>query len=903
MAESDVNANPMATLEPTIPNRPDEVETQLQELSLLGKDLERLLEVAKRDLEEITTQVDLGERKVERLREFIHRVHQNRMTVLERRDTCEKLRGSVLPDYIRAEVGNIEFATLKAVAGMEGLITDILTERGQHPSAIPHFQAVATTQSDTTPSVVPHDERKSYGARLAEAASTTRKTSTRSSKQEGSKRTSSSAARKLKLLTERAELEVNAQFDKEQDARTRRLITRNARKESIRREEESIRREEDIITELDDKTIERDEAVKRQRALINAKIEVIDSMEEGVSQKGASVGPAVTEVSSEDKVAAYVGASDDPIPLTVPTQLGSITNDLANTHFPTEFTGHPHNKPVETIPTKLVVPSITVEKAFLSETNKQNQITMGSLLDRFNQTLRDQNQFLEQTMPDFPLNLPAEDHPLPTLAIPFSNPVGTPYTQPITRTSKVPRIMNIPKGLTENPRAQTTQRLHPPRLPVESTRMVTKTAPHNRGVETPNAVNFEISPPGDNEMFSFDDRHMPLEYSPRRPFPDRIHTHLPSNKRSQTAVFGQNRLQPTIPSEYGGERLTSSTPDSRPANTNDSGIRRGGQSMAKQEADSDNNGHNETKRMLGVMCGQMALSRVPMGPPDIFDGKDPLSFPLWRIAFDALVNNAAMSATDKLNVLNRSLGGAAKAAVQGYLMLEPDKAYEAAYKQLIRRYGNKVSLGNSFRDRLRAWPRISGTDNTGLRNYVDYLQQCRSAMSSFKNLSILNNESENADMLEKLPVWLARKWSRKVSAQREENEVFPSFSDFVDFLDREDRIAHDPITRAFSKGNNVKNQIRGGSFVSEGYKSAGVGSNFGTCGFCRERHAIHVCDTFQGQVSGISNEVCAGQPLVLSLVLSTGDTWPGIVEIARLVKSVKDVTRLLCTQTVNVVPN
>ena len=84
MTESDVNANPMATLEPTIPSRPDEEETQLQELLLLGKDLERLLEVAKRDLEEIATQVDLGEKQVERLREFIYRVHQNRLAVLER---------------------------------------------------------------------------------------------------------------------------------------------------------------------------------------------------------------------------------------------------------------------------------------------------------------------------------------------------------------------------------------------------------------------------------------------------------------------------------------------------------------------------------------------------------------------------------------------------------------------------------------------------------------------------------------------------------------------------------------------------------------------------------------------------------------------------------------------------
>ena len=62
MAESDVNAIPMATLEPTIPVQPDEDETQLQELLLLGKDLERLLEGAKRDLEEIAVKVDTGER-------------------------------------------------------------------------------------------------------------------------------------------------------------------------------------------------------------------------------------------------------------------------------------------------------------------------------------------------------------------------------------------------------------------------------------------------------------------------------------------------------------------------------------------------------------------------------------------------------------------------------------------------------------------------------------------------------------------------------------------------------------------------------------------------------------------------------------------------------------------------
>ena len=128
---------------------------------------------------------------------------------------------------------------------------------------------------------------------------------------------------------------------------------------------------------------------------------------------------------------------------------------------------------------------------------------------------------------------------------------------------------------------------------------------------------------------------------------------------------------------------------------------------------------------------------------------------------------------------------------------------------------------------------------------MDYLQQCRTAMLSYKNLKILDNESENADMMDKLPLWLSRKWARKVAAHREEYEEFPSFSDFVDFLDKEDRFAHDPITKGLSRGSNSKGQFRGGTFASEGHKSAGVGSSFGACNFCGERHSIVICTKFR----------------------------------------------------------
>ena len=884
MAESDINANPMATLEPTIPVQPDENETQFQELLLLGKDLERLLEEAKRDLEEIAVKVDTGEREIEPLRGFIYRLHQNRLAVSKKRDDIEKCSRTVLPDHYRIDIGHVEYATLKAVAGMEGMITDTLSERMQYPSATTHPQPVETSLADLA-QPEEYSQETTYGARLAATKPSSEKSRTKSSKKESSRHTSSSVARKMKLLTEKAELEINSKFDKEQDARTRRLADRNAKKDSARREEEYARREEDekrreedIIIELDNKTIEREEAKKRQMALIDARLEVMESMEEGSSRRGTSVAPAVTEVSSEDKVAAYVGEADDPTSITVPTQLGVITGDLLGTHFPTEGAEHPYSMPIETNPTKVVTPSFIVKDAFSAENNNQGGIAkQNSLLDRFNQTLRDQNQYLEQNVPNSSFNLPFTNqiiHSVPNPIISAQNPVSPHSTQPIPTISRIPREMNAPIGLKGNSRSGLSQHIHPTQFihstkpTTEFPRIATKTESHNKGVEPLNMTNFEVPTHSGNELFSFDDRHMPLELSPRRPMTDNVrvkqhefaptvrllpttightafpaaqnaHALLPNNTRQpQTTASEQNRPRTTAHLGYSGDKLIFSTPDNRSVNTNVPEESRAG-------VTSDNSIHNETRHMLKVVCAQMALSRVPTGPPEVFDGKDPLSFPLWKVAFDALAGNPAMSATDKLNLLNRSLGGSARAAVKGFLLLPPDKAYDAAYRQLTKRYGNKVSLGNSFRDQLRAWPRISGTDNTGLRNYVDYLQQCRTAMLSYKNLKILDNESENADMMDKLPLWLSRKWARKVAAHREEYEEFPSFSDFVDFLDKEDRFAHDPITKGLSRGNNSKGQFRGGTFASEGHKSAEVGSNFGACIFCGERHSILICTKFK----------------------------------------------------------
>ena len=191
-----------------------------------------------------------------------------------------------------------------------------------------------------------------------------------------------------------------------------------------------------------------------------------------------------------------------------------------------------------------------------------------------------------------------------------------------------------------------------------------------------------------------------------------------------------------------------------------------------------------------------------------------------------MVRHRAMTPLDKLSLLNRYLDGEAKEAIRGYLLMPPSEAYDEAYGLLLERYGDSVRVANAFKDRMRAWAKVGGTDARGLRIFVDFLKQCRMAKRSFPTLKVLDDESENVEMMKKLPGWLSRKWTQKISNHRGATGEFPSFSFFVDFLVEEEKVANDPVVRASQKSENIREKGRGVSFASESRGTAPPGVTF-----------------------------------------------------------------------------
>ena len=245
-------------------------------------------------------------------------------------------------------------------------------------------------------------------------------------------------------------------------------------------------------------------------------------------------------------------------------------------------------------------------------------------------------------------------------------------------------------------------------------------------------------------------------------------------------------------------------------------------------------------RVIEAMCDQLALTRLPLSEPATFDGSNPLQFPMWKMSLDSLTKHRALTDTDKLNLLSRYLRGEAYTAIQGYLFLSLSEAFKESYKLLNERYGDNFVIANTFKDRLKSWPKFGATDTTGLRNFVDFLRQCNTAKRNIQALKCLDDESENIELMKKLPPWLGRQWRRKVSAHREAIGEFPAFEEFIDFLAQEHKIADDPLSRSWQKVEGAKEKKKGTSFLLDSrspthFPGTGVCRSFGACVVLQEK--------------------------------------------------------------------
>ena len=130
-------------------------------------------------------------------------------------------------------------------------------------------------------------------------------------------------------------------------------------------------------------------------------------------------------------------------------------------------------------------------------------------------------------------------------------------------------------------------------------------------------------------------------------------------------------------------------------------------------------------------------------------------------------------------------------------------------------------------------------------------------MKSIGSLKVLDDERENRKLLLKLPSWLTTRWARIVAEYRSTEGVFPSFSQFVQFMTKEADIANDPITSIpsfkTSELSSVSKVVRVKKGISLKTEGSGIktDSEKGTdskkpvsCYYCKKDHILNHCEEF-----------------------------------------------------------
>lgn len=123
-------------------------------------------------------------------------------------------------------------------------------------------------------------------------------------------------------------------------------------------------------------------------------------------------------------------------------------------------------------------------------------------------------------------------------------------------------------------------------------------------------------------------------------------------------------------------------------------------------------------------------------------------------------------------------------------------------------------------------------------------------------------------MLTKPPDWLTARWNRTVIEIEEATKTFPSFSQFVEFITKEAKIACNPVTSLHALKSSDGDKVKTPKTRSVGAKVLVVSSEENQdsegCVFCEKlNHGIHTCRKFMDK--SVAEQVCANEKIVFWL--------------------------------------
>ncbi|XP_043220311.1 uncharacterized protein LOC122389655 [Amphibalanus amphitrite] len=193
------------------------------------------------------------------------------------------------------------------------------------------------------------------------------------------------------------------------------------------------------------------------------------------------------------------------------------------------------------------------------------------------------------------------------------------------------------------------------------------------------------------------------------------------------------------------------------------------------------------------MLGLTERSTIPRVEIEKFDGEVAYYRSFIR-AFEHLICNKVQSDDEKLYYLEQYTTGQPREVVRGCLHMPEDKGYKEARRLLEARYGNQYKIAARSVDRILNWPAIKVDEIDAMDDFSIALRTCYNSMAGMvTETSELDHPKTIRKILEKFPPTIQDRWRRLAEDVREHKNRIVTFKDLVDFVEREARIATNPL--------------------------------------------------------------------------------------------------------------
>ena len=134
----------------------------------------------------------------------------------------------------------------------------------------------------------------------------------------------------------------------------------------------------------------------------------------------------------------------------------------------------------------------------------------------------------------------------------------------------------------------------------------------------------------------------------------------------------------------------------------------------------------------------LLISKLPTFEPIVFKG-DSLKFTEGSTIFKALIEKCRLNSAYKLFYLKKCISGETLLAQEGIFYQKDEETYTQVWDIQHKRYGQPFVIQRAFREKLNSWPKIEPRESFKLRDFIDFLVTCGSAMPHIPPLQVLND--------------------------------------------------------------------------------------------------------------------------------------------------------------------